>query len=365
MNSIKRDTGDPIHMRRKNAGKFLSDTELMSFYEEIVNQAENLASIKVRQNFYSPQIFRHLTSMKAIPLLSIFLFSLIIGFLILCNYPGEVAQVGTYASSSGIAWYLLLFGTAAFINDVYVRFFNPKQEDYEFAVSRAFNRFTLFRIPAALVVGIGALQIVLPSLVRIIIIIIWAAALLFFMLTQFTFSWRNYTDYKNSASVILGRRSAIATSTNDLVKELVKQIEKNNPSRNRIHSLLQLAENDLRHAEVRLATTNVVLAVGAMIVAILFSDQLSPLFIHATEILKIGIGSFGEALASTLALTTQYSKIIDAILKIDIWWLLINLFLSWFYFLCLQILNSYYSRYRPSYAILRALLFTSEITLPR
>lgn len=161
-------------------------------------------------------------------------------------------------------------------------------------------------------------------------------------------------DYFFLFAALLGRDRTMASNSIALVKHNLEVINVFSPQVPAKDLLLELADSDLRHAEVLLEWINLTVTIAAIIISIIFTDRLLSSYNRFYEATKSTFQTFGTQVSELTQL--PYADTISTGILLALILFSINFLLGFLSLLIRTVLRYYFEVYRPAYALRQALM---------
>jgi hypothetical protein len=340
----------------------INDVPLYDLYQNLVIQSQGLGLVKIRKSYFVHALSKRLASYGGMTVW------LGIHVIAITGILGSTVISFPWAALLGIVCGILLsyvvgiHNFTAFMCDLVVLFKGVSVEDYIYddLTRVTFNKISLVVVPIiVLILIVIASQFSLFVVYQIFtILIVFASSV--FLLNQLSNSWKLLNDFLRLVYSIRGKKSIVFKTKEQLIKSIVQLLRKNDLSEDTYAIFCQLADADVRQAEVRLELMNLALALTAILISVLFSDQILLFFlelIHSTDGVLVNIGN---SISFHSLLVEPYRTLLSAEIHIGLWWQIANLIISFIFILLKALLTPYFTFYRPLYSLNQALILVKH-----
>jgi hypothetical protein len=329
-----------------------------NLYRQLVMQSRQLGRIRVRKSLYAPTL-----NARIIELLGSSLGAILLVVLAVIGVTMFGLQVGTWSKIISLGSVVIL-GYAAFlftipgnIAELPVLIRKESFEGiYSTPIRKICNRFTLLVIPPVLVIIVALLGVFLPVVGEIIAGIIALLGLSgFFIGNLIVWPWKNIRDYQQVIASLLGKRTTVVRTTDELVVEICHSAKEIGITPMMAQRINNFAEKDLERASTRLEMANLYLAILAVILGILFSDQIVNLLlgmIRYSNQFFLSLAHIGGAVFKNIY---WIKWLFEKGLYISVWAYIVNFLLSMGFLFLRELFGVYFSYYRPAYALSQAI----------
>jgi hypothetical protein len=221
------------------------------------------------------------------------------------------------------------------------------------------NRITLLVVLPILILLTFFSALLFPKLGSIILFGLTMITLATSIYVQIGYSINNVRDFGNLFSALIGKSNNLIKETDDLISEIMDETLVNTVDKQDFDVLIKLSENDLNNAQVDLETVNFRLAIFAVVVSILLSQQILDLAIKAYSIINGFFYTFSDVSSQVLGFSGLFKDSFTTGIYILLCWYLINIVLSMIYQSSSGLLFLYFNNYRAAYALQQALILSS------
>lgn len=327
-------------------------------YRRLVRESRELGRIRVRQSLYVAELGSRIKSFGGVHLWVGIVVLSAVGLVALGSQSARWLTVLGWCSIVILSYAATLTSVAGIWADLSIIIRGQSLEDwaYDVAARTVCNRFTMLIALPALILLVALLGIFSPSTAHKIVVIMGMLALIGFVGLQLNWTLKHFRDYTRIVAAVLGRETVVTLTTEELVAGICNSIQKADVSRSRISSLSRLAETDIRRAEFRLELANLTLALGAIFVSILLSQQLVKILGSAFRLVNEFLRSFSQTGGGLLMLSGQLRWLFVEGLYIVMWLFAVNILIGIGFLLSRSLLSIYFSYYRPAQALHQALI---------
>lgn len=339
-----------------------SQDSVIDQFEIFVDLSRDLARIQVRKSFLIEELVNRLKSFGGVALWLSLIALAGFGIVFFSSKQTNWAWIAALCCGTFISYIALTQSIIGIYSNLYLFLKNSSAESYIYkeTVDKMVNKITLFGVLPMLILAIGFMGYRFPSAVLFVFQILLLITLASFLMGQLMYSLRLSSDYYRLTKVLVGRTTAITLSSEQLIKEIALSISNLNIKRSRVKALRHLATNNLRYAEVRLELTNLILAITAIVISVLFSEALRNLITKLFNIISNVITTFSLALSDLLRFSDTLGNLFTLGVIIGLWWLLVNNLIGIGFFLFRGLLYVYHFVYRPAYAFHQAIVLLDE-----
>jgi hypothetical protein len=332
---------------------------LLNIYAQLVANSQELARTKVRNVTFGKELIFLLKPYGGVWLWSLFVISSIALLIFIAPAKEVGASLLTLAIGTFINYLIILIN----IGGLYVSSPIGGQKDIESRSSKAahvvVNKISLLVVlPLSIIIsvvfGLISYPIGFSILFMFSLIAIGISALVLIGFTK-----NNFIDYKNMVAVLLGDRKTLSRDMDQLLLDILEKIKANKMNLGEVKFLSKLSENDLSKSQVDIETINFRLAIIAIIISILFSQQIETIIINGSKTLIDFLYTFSQATSQILGFSGILKDIfVVGVYVLLLWWLL-NMVLSLGFQLASSLLFIYFTNYRAAFALQQALVLYS------
>lgn len=318
------------------------------FYLHLVIKARQLAGVPVRQSLLGTEVNRQLEHFGGYKVWFTILGLSVLGLIYFGSQSNPWSEIAVLCCVAMLSYALLLHGFSATIGDIYILFPHrrPKNTAYSTVASIAFGRLSIGVILPLWLLSIFVLSLISITLAYRVLVIAMSISAVWILASLFTLSLKNLSDYRSILAAIFGFASPNIISNTQLILALKADLDEGGHCLN-VKKLIKVAENDLRHAEIQLQLTNIVLAVVAILISMAFSQQIVTLLSELIVKLDNIFSLISQMISSLLGL----GQIVERVTYIGLWWWIINLTVGAGFLVSRALLSTYFSNYRPAYAL--------------
>jgi hypothetical protein len=332
---------------------------LLQIYVELVANSRELALTKVRKVTFGKELALHLVTYGGAwvwLLLIVFSIALLVIIAPMKEYGANLLKL---AAGTFISYLIILIN----IGGLYVSSPFGGQKDIEPRSSRAANivanNISLFvLLPLSIMVSIIVGLISYPSGLSV-LFMFSLVAVVTSLLVLIGFTKNNFIDYRNMVAVLLGDRKTLNRDMEHLFFDLLEKIKTHKINLDETEYFAKLSENDLHKAQVDIETINFRLAIIAIIITILFSQQLETMIVTGTKTVIEFLYTFSQTASQILGFSGVPKEIFVVGVYILLLWWLANLVISLGFQLISSFLFIYFTNYRAAFALQQAFVLYS------
>lgn len=329
-------------------------------YLRLLQHARDLAQIRIRDKYFVKALADNL---KFVGGLAVWLGAHAMCALFIVLMAGnseQYAQLITVVAATTLSYLVLLHNLTAFVCDL---FWAKAKEGSAYAVD-GFDRLVVLLINRHTVIYGGLainsttflLSLVAPRLGQWALLTLAVLAVTVFLLNQVSNLVKSIGDYRRLLDALLGRPTVIVLTRGELVEKVRDIADGKGFIQDELVQLRDLGACELRHEEVRLQNNNIILALIAIIVSILLSNEISLVSRIVFEITSQALSWFSETTAVLLGFSQQTGSIFSRLLLIGLWGQVANLLIGGGYIAAKALAGVYFASYRPVFALHQALL---------
>lgn len=342
-----------------------AESSVWQLYLQLVDQSREVARIRIRRSLIMDAVGERLNTFGGIWKWGILIFICLVAIVFTQPNPSSpIANWVVLCAISTLSYFLVIVGSPGHYADLQVlRHGRTVQESLYLTTAGAINRVSLWVILPLINSVLLVLIFTLPVAAYLVAMIFTWTAVISMIVGQFTHTVKNIQDYTDIVLAFRARGPAISRGSSGLVSLFSEKLREKSLQPGVISKLLRLAETDLRRAEVSLEVVNLILACAAILISVLFSDQIAALLTSGATTLNIVLETFARQLASHLRLIGNVQHGLVIISYFVFWWFVFNQIVGLGWLTLRKLTSIYFHFYRPAHILYKSLILL-DVDMP-